>query len=87
MPIDLRQVRRKDSGRFCGPKAAYLGELKHLFPDRVSRGLVIPFGAYYTHYQSTKVAVPDKLRAARTWRPQASRCRPSSSEPTSSSSA
>jgi Pyruvate phosphate dikinase, AMP/ATP-binding domain len=63
MPIDLRQVRRKDSGRFCGPKAAYLGELKHLFPDRVSRGLVIPFGAYYTHYQSTKVAVPDKLRA------------------------
>jgi hypothetical protein len=63
MPIDLRQVRRKDSGRFCGPKAAYLGELKYLFPDRVSRGLVIPFGAYYTHYKSTKVAVPDNLRA------------------------
>jgi hypothetical protein len=63
MPIDLRQVRRKDSGRFCGPKAAYLGELKYLFPDRVSRGLVIPFGAYYTHYQSAKIVVPGKLRA------------------------
>ena len=34
MPIDLNEVRRKDSGRFCGPKAAYLGELKHLFPDQ-----------------------------------------------------
>src|SRR5262249_23145902 len=33
MPIDLSQVRRSDSGRFCGPKAAYLGELKHFFPE------------------------------------------------------
>src|SRR5215470_11041322 len=37
MPIDLDEVRRSDSGRFCGPKAAYLGELKHLFPDQVAR--------------------------------------------------
>ena len=26
----------------CGPKAAYLGELKHLFPDHVARGIVVP---------------------------------------------
>ena len=32
MPIDLTEVRRSDSGRFCGPKAAYLGELKHRLP-------------------------------------------------------
>jgi len=62
MPIDLNDVRRKDSGHFCGPKAAYLGELKHLFPDHVARGIVVPFGAYYDHYQNAKVAVPDKLR-------------------------
>ena len=62
MPIDLRDVRRKDSGHFCGPKAAYLGELKHLFPDHVARGIVVPFGAYYDHYQHAAVAVPDKLR-------------------------
>jgi len=62
MPIDLNEVRRKDSGRFCGPKAAYLGELKHLFPDHVARGIVVPFGAYYDHYRNAKVAVPDKLR-------------------------
>jgi hypothetical protein len=62
MPIDLNDVRRKDSGRFCGPKAAYLGELKHLFPAHVARGIVVPFGAYYDHYQNAKVAVPEKLR-------------------------
>ncbi len=62
MPIDLNQVRRKDSGHFCGPKAAYLGELKHLFPDHVARGIVVPFGAYYDHYQNARVAVPEKLR-------------------------
>jgi hypothetical protein len=62
MPIDLQEVRRKDSGRFCGPKAAYLGELKHLFPDHVARGIVVPFGAYYEHYRNSKVAVPDKLQ-------------------------
>ena len=62
MPIDLNDVRRSDSGRFCGPKAAYLGELKHTFPDHVARGIVVPFGAYYQHYQHAPVAVPDSLR-------------------------
>lgn len=62
MPIDLRSVRRADSGVFCGPKAAYLGELKHVFPERVARGIVVPFGAYYQHYQNALVAVPDALR-------------------------
>jgi pyruvate phosphate dikinase-like enzyme len=63
MPIDLTQVRRSDSGHFCGPKAAYLGELKHLFPEHVARGLVVPFGAYYQHYQHATVAIPDTLHA------------------------
>jgi phosphoenolpyruvate synthase/pyruvate phosphate dikinase len=62
MPLDLNEVRRKDSGRFCGPKAAYLGELKHLFPDHVARGIVVPFGAYYDHYRNAKITVPVKLR-------------------------
>ncbi|MBP1686477.1 MAG: hypothetical protein H6Q33_2620 [Deltaproteobacteria bacterium] len=61
-PIPLEDVRRNDSGRFCGPKAAYLGELKHLFPDDVARGLVVPFGAYYDHYRTATVAVPENLR-------------------------
>ena len=62
MPIELNEVRRRDSGRFCGPKAAYLGELKRLFPEHVARGIVVPFGAYYDHYRNAKVAVPDNLR-------------------------
>jgi hypothetical protein len=63
-PRDLALVRRTDSGRSCGPKAAFLGELKHLFPDRVARGVVVPFGAYYDHYQHAPVAVPDALRGS-----------------------
>ena len=55
-------MRRADSGKTCGPKAAFLGELKHLFPDHVARGIVVPFGAYYDHYQHAKVAVPDEAR-------------------------
>jgi hypothetical protein len=61
LPRDLATVRRSDSGRLCGPKAAYLGELKHVFPDRVARGVVVPFGVYYEHYRRAPVAVPDKL--------------------------
>jgi hypothetical protein len=60
-PRDLKDVRRSDSGRICGPKAAFLGELKHLFPDHVARGVVVPFGAYWDHYQHAKVAVPAAL--------------------------
>ncbi|MCC6850157.1 MAG: hypothetical protein IT294_16800 [Deltaproteobacteria bacterium] len=62
LPIDLRDVRRKDSGVFCGPKAAFLGELKARFPDHVARGIVVPFGAYHAHYSRATVRVPDGLR-------------------------
>lgn len=62
LPIDLTDVRRKDSGVFCGPKAAYLGELKAAFPDHVARGIVVPFGAYHDHYSRASVIVPESLR-------------------------
>lgn len=64
LPIDLAEVRRGDSGRICGPKAAFLGELEHLFPDKVARGLVVPFGAYREFYDRAPVAVPASLRSA-----------------------
>ena len=60
--LPLEQVRRKDSGVICGPKAAFLGELKHLFPDHVSRGNVIPFGVYFRHFSQAAVVVPENLR-------------------------
>jgi len=61
-PLGIEQIRRKDSGRMCGPKAAFLGELKHHFPDQVARGIVVPFGAYWAHYQAAAVALPEKHR-------------------------
>ncbi len=64
LPIDLAGIRRSDSGRICGPKAAFLGELEHLFPDKVARGLVVPFGAYRAFYDRAPVAVPASLRGA-----------------------
>ena len=61
-PISLDAIRRSDSGITTGPKAAYLGELKHLFPKHVARGLVLPFGAYYSFYKNAKVIVPRQLQ-------------------------
>ncbi len=47
--INLRDVKADDSGKICGPKAANLGQLKSIFPDRVAEGLVIPFGIFRKH--------------------------------------
>jgi len=44
--VDMDQLRAVDSGRIVGPKAAKLGELHHSFPDKVSKGIAIPFGAF-----------------------------------------
>jgi hypothetical protein len=47
--FSLKDLRASDSGRICGPKAANLGHLKHLFPEHVVDGLVIPFGVFRRH--------------------------------------
>ncbi len=44
--IRLRDLGSGDSGRTVGPKAAKLGELKRHYPDAVTDGLAIPFGAF-----------------------------------------
>lgn len=49
--VNLRNVRSSDSGKLCGPKAANLGQLKFLFPDKVVEGLVIPFGIFRDHME------------------------------------
>lgn len=64
LPIDLAEIRRSDSGRVCGPKGAFLGELKHLFPDKVARGLVVPFGAFKEHYDRATVVLPEALKGS-----------------------
>lgn len=46
--IPLKHLRATDSGIVAGPKAANLGELKHHFPEAVTKGLVIPFGLFRT---------------------------------------
>lgn len=47
--LNLRKLRAYDSGKICGPKAANLGQLKKLFPDKVVEGIVIPFGIFRRH--------------------------------------
>jgi len=47
--LNMRNVGASDSGKICGPKAANLGQLKRMFPDKVVEGLVIPFGIFKTH--------------------------------------
>ncbi len=43
---DMSTLRASDSGRIVGPKAAKLGELYHSFPEKVSKGIAIPFGVF-----------------------------------------
>ena len=45
----LTALQSDDGGRIVGPKAANLGQLKSLFPDRVASGFAIPFGVFRTH--------------------------------------
>jgi len=47
--LDLRNIDASHSGKLCGPKAANLGQLKKMFPDKVVEGLVIPFGIFKEH--------------------------------------
>ncbi|MDD7885033.1 PEP/pyruvate-binding domain-containing protein [Flavivirga sp. 57AJ16] len=47
--LNLREVDAKDSGKLCGPKAANLGQLKSMFPEKVVEGFVIPFGVFKSH--------------------------------------
>jgi hypothetical protein len=76
-PIPLEHLRAADSGVVVGPKAANLGELAHMFPGHVARGLALPFGLYYRHvgrpYQA-KSTVWAEIQAAfelgETWRKQ-----------------
>lgn len=55
--MNMREVNAKSSGIYCGPKAANLGQLKALFPERVVEGLVIPFGIFLNHM---KQPIPGK---------------------------
>lgn len=49
--IDMGGIGAEASGKICGPKAANLGQLKQLFPDKVVEGLVIPFGIFREHME------------------------------------
>lgn len=47
--MDLSTLNASSSGKYCGPKAANLGQLKQMFPDNVVNGTVIPFGIFKEH--------------------------------------
>lgn len=44
--IPLKELDASDSGKIVGPKAARVAALKKIFPDKVSNGIVLPFGFY-----------------------------------------
>lgn len=74
-PIPLDALRATDSGVIVGPKAANLGELAHLFPGKVARGLALPFGLYHRHVQqpyqgqrSVWDEIQETSRQIRAWR-------------------
>jgi hypothetical protein len=60
--LHLRDIRRAQSGKVVGPKAANLGELNRLFPGRVAPAVAIPFGIYAAHLE--KAGLMQKIRDA-----------------------
>lgn len=65
--LPLEQVEAADAGRIAGPKAANLGQLHQLFPDRVAPGLVVPFGVFRAHIERVPTgdgpSLADEIRA------------------------
>ena len=49
--LDMSDINSSYSGKWCGPKAANLGQLKQLFPEHVVNGIVIPFGVFRDHME------------------------------------
>lgn len=47
--LNMSEIGSSHSGKWCGPKAANLGQLKQMFPDHVVDGIVIPFGVFRDH--------------------------------------
>ncbi len=52
--LSLRAVRKGQSGRTVGPKAAKVGELKAFYPGAVTEGVVLPFGLFAEALESTQ---------------------------------
>lgn len=63
-PIALSGLRAKLSGVTVGPKAANIGELAHLFPDRVAPAVALPFGTFAKHTEKEPDAPRLKLKTA-----------------------
>ncbi|MEQ9424724.1 MAG: PEP/pyruvate-binding domain-containing protein [Cyclobacteriaceae bacterium] len=55
--LDMSKIKADASGILCGPKAANLGQLNYMFPDKVVEGLVIPFSIFKQHMEQ---AMPGK---------------------------
>ena len=54
--LDLSRIDASFSGKWCGPKAANLGQLKLMFPNHVVDGIVLPFGIFRDHMEQI---IPD----------------------------
>ncbi len=63
-PIALKGLRASLSGITVGPKAANIGELAHLFPDRVAPAVALPFGTFAIHTEAKPDAPRLKLKTA-----------------------
>ncbi len=62
-PLQLAQLHAGLSGRVVGPKAANVGELARLFPDRIAPAVALPFGVFARHTEAGNKA--PRLRVKR----------------------
>ena len=53
-PIPLAKLQAAMSGKVVGPKAANIGELSRMFPDRIAPAVALPFGIFAEHTASPR---------------------------------
>jgi len=67
-PVPLAELQASLSGKIVGPKAANVGELARLFPDRVAPAVALPFGAFAAHVDAPRAALASSFRDYRAGR-------------------
>ncbi len=60
-PIGIAELHKELSGKVVGPKAANLGELNRLFPNRVAPAIALPFGIFADHVNTDELKTKTRL--------------------------
>ncbi len=64
-PLPLADLHAGLSGRVVGPKAANVGQLSRLFPERIAPAIALPFGIFAEHTREPRQRLDQAFRRLR----------------------